>query len=34
MSRMPSGALISFSALINPFKPKRAPVLILGYWAT
>ena len=37
LSRMPSSALIPFlgglGSLINPFKPKRAPCLSLGYWA-
>ena len=38
LSRIPSSALIPFlgalGSPINPFKQKRAPSLILGYWAT
>ena len=37
-ARMPSTTLFPFfggvGSLINPFKQKRAPFLILGYWAT
>ena len=38
VTRMPSSALFPFlgglGSLINPFKQKRAPFLIPGYWAT
>ena len=38
VARMPSSTLIPFlvglGSLINPFKQKRAPFFILGYWTT